>query len=350
MNESVPFLWKGNLSDVEETVSKVKKGKCELVCKSAGGRNIYLVSYGKENVINTKANYNSACGGQDISCYADKSSKNYRKTLFLIGNVHGGEFEGTVAINNLISIMETGADISGKDFSRLREGLEKYNLLIIPSINPDGRSRVPFDSLVGEPLEVMRHYNQGTWKTGGLCNWPDCKKVHPIKEASDYLGGYFNDDGINLMHDNFFLPMAKETKVLMKIADKYAPDLTVMLHGGANCRNLMIKPAYCATHIYEEIACLEKIWQEKCERESLRYRQRAREDESSNPPTSFNLASALTHICGAPCVTYETNQGLDYGEEIYSYAEIYRHHMVLFESILSFFELGIKNNNEVTIK
>lgn len=343
MKDGIPNYWKGNLADVTNMISTVKKGTVSQLCKSAGNRQIYLIHYGEDNDLKRTANFNSACGAMDAKCYADKSSVNYKPTLLLIGTIHGAEFEGTVAVNNLISIIETGRDISGKAYIDMQEAFLKLNLYIIPCINPDGRSRVPFDSIVGLPLETMRKYNQGTWKSGELCNWPECKKIHPIKKDCEYLGGYFNDDGINLMHDDFFNPMAEETKALLKLAAKIAPDLSVMLHGGANCRNLIIKPPYSPSYVYEEIDKLENIWKEKCDNNKLRYRLRNRENESTYPPVSFNLSSALTHVCGAPCITYETNQGLDYGDEICSYDEIYLHHILLFESIAKYLNL-IKYN------
>ncbi len=48
------------------------------------------------------------------------------------------------------------------------------------------------------------------------------------------LGAYFNDDGINMMHDDFFSPMAAETEAILKIDRTEAPDLTVSLHSHAN--------------------------------------------------------------------------------------------------------------------
>ena len=49
-----------------------------------------------------------------------------------------------------------------------------------------------------------------------------------------YLGAYFNDDGINMMHDDFFSPMAEETKAILDIARTEAPDMTVSLHSHEN--------------------------------------------------------------------------------------------------------------------
>lgn len=93
---------------------------------------------------------------------------------------------------------------------------------------------MPVDTLIDVPYERFVYYMQGTWKDGTLCTWPDCKAVHPIKDASGYLGSYFNDDGINFMHDNFFAPMARETAALLELSELESVDFHVSLHGGAN--------------------------------------------------------------------------------------------------------------------
>ncbi|WP_236286646.1 hypothetical protein [Paenibacillus allorhizoplanae] len=46
------------------------------------------------------------------------------------------------------------------------------------------------------------------------------------------------------MHDNFFLPMAQETRTLLELADVEVPDLTVQLHGGANNANHFVEIHY----------------------------------------------------------------------------------------------------------
>ena len=57
-----PF-WKSRLSDVDAVVKDVKKGSARILGKSAGGRDLHLVTYGEKNDLNSAANYNSACGG-----------------------------------------------------------------------------------------------------------------------------------------------------------------------------------------------------------------------------------------------------------------------------------------------
>ena len=68
----LPDFWKSNLKDIDEVVASVKKGRV-TTSYSAGGRPVYLVEYGKANDYSYRtANFNSAAGAHDITCYADK--------------------------------------------------------------------------------------------------------------------------------------------------------------------------------------------------------------------------------------------------------------------------------------
>ena len=308
-----------------------------MLGQSAGGRNIYMFFYGKKNELGRTANLSSALGARNPAFYADKDAEDYRPTVFLAGGIHGAEFEGSMAVLNFIKIMETGTDFAGMPHADLQAVAEEVNLMLVPFCNPDGRARVPFESMAGKSLKDLRYYDQGTWKeNGALCGWPDCKAAHPIKGAADFLGGYFNDDGINLMHDNSFLPMAEETKILYRLTEEYAPDFTVLLHGGDNCEaNYFLKPAYAPLCVKKTIMEFEERFEAECTRRGLRFEVRTVDcGENEAVPAPFNLTSALAHLCGASCVTYETNQGLEGMENPpFTADEIYRLHLLLFEKL-----------------
>lgn len=337
--ETIPVYWKTTLQDVEETLKLVKKGTVTLAAKSAGGRPIYMVEYGKSNLPKRTANISSALGAADMSCYADKSVADYNPTIFLVGCVHGGEFEGTSAMLNLIKLIETGTDYAGNTNEDLVQLAEKTHLILVPMVNPDGRSRVPFNSFVDRTFYELRYYDQGTWKDGSLCDWPDCKKVHPIKEYVDYLGAYFNDDGVNMMHENFFGTVSSGTRLVLDICDEEAPDFSILLHGGSNTTNCMLPPSYASYNSKKEVHELELVVDQACRQEGVRYLVWGiREPEKKEVPVSFNLPSAMHHCCGTPAVTYESNQGLvDDGDVIYGYEEIYKAHMILFSETMRFY-------------
>ena len=337
---NVTSYWKSSVSDVGSIVSKIKRGKVVKSTLSAGGREVSLLLYGEKNNLYRTANLSSALGASDRKCYADKTHSDYRPTLLLVGCIHGGEFEGTMALLNLISILETGNDLKGEPNEFLYKAQERINFLIIPCMNPDGRARIDFDSMVGKSFEELRFYNQGTWKDGSLCNWPDCKKIHPIKEYCDFMGAYFNDDGINFMHDDFFGKKAAETQLLFDTVDEFVPDLTVLLHGGTNCVSGILKPSYTPEWIKEKLMNLEKMVKRRNDELEIPYNITSLNRGENDPtPASFNLISALYHVCGEPCITYESNQGLT-GCKLRGYTpeEIYKSHMVLFEESVKFTE------------
>lgn len=332
-----PDFWITRLDEIEDGINAVKLGKVTELRSSAGGRKIYMVEYGTDNVNMGKANLSSALGAHSPKCYADKSAPDYVPTLFLVGCVHGGEFEGTASLMNLIKLIETGTDYSGKRNDRLVELCKKLHLLIIPMANPDGRSHIPFDSFVGHSEYDLRYYNQGTWKDGTLCNWPDCKKVHPIKDYVDYLGGYYNDDGINLMHDFFFGDMSNETRNILDVCSDRAPDFSVLFHGGTNSPTHLTYIGYTSGKSKAMAYDLVQKMRPKYLAEGLKCDKcdwilgNAPDDKPVQE--SFNLPSAMHHCCGTPCITYESNQGIADNGYFEDEADIYRAHSIMLESV-----------------
>lgn len=340
---NLPAFWKNSLKDIDAVVSSVKKGRV-TTSYSAGKRPVYLVEYGTPNDYSYRtANFNSAAGAHDITCYADKSREGVRPSVFLVGAMHGGEFEGTVGILNLISLIETGVDLAGNKYPAFDGIEEKIHLLLIPCANPDGRSRVPVDSYKDMTEEEFRYYSQGTWKDGTLSGWPQCKKVHPIKDALDFLGSYFNDDGVNLMHDDFFNPMSETTKFIMDILDKHVPDVTCLLHGGAGSVQHILKPNFVPYYYREEVHKIMLRLAQRCRANGLEMAETGLPAIEDKPPFMFNAVSAYIAKCGTLCFTYESNQGIGGATCCYTPAVIYKHHMLLFEECMEYAAEYIEN-------
>jgi hypothetical protein len=332
--------WRTTLDDVSECLSGVKLGNTDVLCRSAGGREIGYVTYGEKPDFAGTANYNSACGALNTRFYADKSGR--PPVVMLVGAVHAQELEGTAALINLISMLETGKDLRGHDGSLaiqnkpLRDLVfeNKIRLIIIPILNVDGRVRCQPDSMLGMTNDELRYWGQGTWKDGSLCGWPECKSVHPIKNAAGFLGAYYNDDGINLMHDDFFNPMAKETSALLRLAANEAPDYIILLHGGSNSTNELLQSSYVPLFIKKKLLKLAERIAEYAKSEDMpsHIRQPKQEDF---PPPSFNLASALHHVCGGVSATYESNQGLA-EKNCFTAEDILKQHYLLFRGVFEF--------------
>ncbi|KRE98467.1 hypothetical protein ASG89_05555 [Paenibacillus sp. Soil766] len=330
-------FWKSTLTDIEECLSNVTKGTVKHLVSSAGGRDIHCVEYGAKEDFGRKANYNSACGAKNPEHYARKGPDN-KPVLLIVGGIHGGELEGITAVLNLIKLLETGEDYRGKRYEYLIEHAHRFRLLLIPCMNPDGRARLPIDTLIDVPEEKVVYYMQGTWKDGTLCRWPDCKSVHPIKDASDFLGSYFNDDGVNLMHDNFFAPMARETSALLSLADDEAPDFTILLHSGAN-NNVHLPPIY---HIPKWVMQKHQSFNLQLESAYAKHEipystlDQIMVDEGKYPFPAINLTSAIHHVCGGLSITFESNTGMDAPPPKYTAHEILDSHLILFEEMLKF--------------
>jgi len=315
-------------------LKRIQKGKVSRLCLSAGGRPVEYVSYGERVDYERKANYSSACGAKDPRFFANREGK--RSTILLIGATHGQETEGVMALMNLISLLETGVDLRGKKVPEILKPLEENapRLILIPIYNIDGRSRCVPDSMLEEAPESLRYHGQGTWKDGSLCGWPDCKAVHPILEKAGFLGAYYNDRGVNLMHDNFFSPMAEETRALLCLCDEEAPECVIGLHGGSNCINFLMQPDYVPLETKEGVFRLAEAVARRQKEKGLAYRVCPVKEEIPSPPPSFNLTTALHHVCGAVSSTYESNEGLS-SPGAFSAEEILAHHYCLFASLFS---------------
>ena len=336
-----PIFWKTTLAEVNESLGSIKRGTVRTAGKSAGGRDVWLVEYGDKQDFDGQANYSSACGAGDPKCYADKTGK--KPVIFIVGAVHAGEMEGIAALLNLVSIIETGKDYLGNTNKFLQDCINNCRLVIIPVANPDGRARIPIDTMHGLPVEDFRHYGQGRWKDGTLYGWPGCKKIHPIKNHVSYLGSYYNDDGINMMHDNFFGETASETKAVMQTAELEAPDFTILLHGGGNMIPAILETDYAPMFIKQKIRDLSLQIKEAAVQANLPYSATGISEDKFNPPKSFNLASAIHHHCGSTAFVYESNQGIDYGdkaqeswETLLTYEQILSEHYMLFEQTVRF--------------
>jgi len=333
----LPDFWRGRAEDIQESVERVSKGKVETIARSPGGRNIYLVSYGERDDFASQANYNSACGARNPSYYARKTDKT-KPVIFFLGPVHGQEMEGIAGLVNLIHIAETGTDLRGRSWESLAGNLSKCRVLIVPCGNPDGRARCPLDSFVGIGAKTMAHYGQGSRKDNTDYGWPGTKQRHPMKDDVGFLGAYFNDDGINMMHDEFFNPMAEETKAIMKVAQDEAPDYIPVLHshGGAP---VVLQATYVPHYIKVKIQQFANQLAERYESAGLPNNRLPDpgEDGTTFPPPPFNLTSALHQVCGGMSFTFECSHGLkepDYPQ--LSHDQILDIQLILYDELLKF--------------
>ena len=338
-----PDYWKTRLDEVDSIMKTVQKGKVSVITKSAGGRDVYLVEYGEKQDFHRTANYSSAMGAGSSKHFADRSGK--KPVVLLIGAEHGGETEGTAAILNFIQMIETGKDFRNYINPFLAECINNCRLLMIPVANPDGRARMPFDTFHGMNYEQFRHWGQGRWKDGTLCEYPACKTIHPIKDHVSFLGTYYNDDGINIVHDDFFGEKANETRAIFEISERESPDVTIHLHGGGSVINEIDHADHMPLYAKEWVQELKMRVKAETDKLGLPSLINQIRKEDFCPPRTFNLFSALHFLCGTISILYESNQGLNLTgereldpawETVFSFEEILILHYVLFEQTIKF--------------
>jgi len=316
-NENVPGFFKSKLSDIDNEVANIKRGSIKVITKSPGGLPVYAIYYGEKENFFSQANYNSAVAAGNPAFYA-KKTKETKPVVFFIGPVHGHEVEGIAGLVNLIHIAETGKDYRGKEWASLKSNFEKCRVIIIPCANPDGRRRCPYDSFIGINSDVMHKYGQGTHKDGTLWGWPQTKSLHPMKGDVGILGAYYNDDGINIMQDEFFLPMAEETKSILRIARDEAPDISISLHS-YEIPPSILQSNYLPLFMEKRVVGLAVQLNKYYKSAGLPYIQDMPEelpekayveDQSFPPRKTFNLIGALHHVSGTMALTFECSQGL----------------------------------------
>src|SRR5690349_816558 len=231
----IPVFWKTTLGEVSDFLEKnVRKGKVEIIGKSAGGRPIRAVFYGSAREGKGTTTFSGSLGFRDVRAYR---GPDHDKTVFLgMSAVHGGEFEGIVGTVNLISVLETGKDLRGKEWPEIVAAAAAIDrLIVIPVMNPDGRDRVPLrmEKYTDTSYQIHEFFNTGGKPDHSLIGWPDVKEFIPLDfKKTSFPGGYPNDAGVNLMHDDFFGKRQPETNALFDLVANEKPDIILNMHTG----------------------------------------------------------------------------------------------------------------------
>jgi len=306
----VPDFWIGDVAELPQRFDHLARGQTTVVAVTPGGRPVHLITYGDRENVAHHANFNSAIGAQEPAAYMDKAARK-KPVIFFIGPVHGHEVEGLTGLVNLIQVMETGRDLLGRDQERLRQLGDGCRLLIAPAGNPDGTARFEPRMLLGMESDDLRFWGQGTWKDDTFCDWPGCKRQHPMTgDNVGFLGCYFNNAGINPMHDEFFAPMGPEAPAFLKVAKAEGPDLVVSLHSHES-KPAVLRPAYLPTEVQQDILSLARECYALMDQRALPHAEPFEVSaEGGKHPESFNLTSALYHVSGAGSFTFECPHGI----------------------------------------
>ena len=223
-------FWRTHVRDIEEFGKTLRKGRMRELTKSAGGRPVYAIEYGEKPKIKRTANWASAmAAGRPEAFFGDTGGRT--RGIVAIAGIHGAEVEGVMGIVNLASVLETGRDLAGNERKEIARAAEGLRIVLVPLANPDGRERLPIEDLIGGSLEDHHLYCQGRYADGTLMEHPDCKKLHPMPKEVEFLGGYFNDDGVNIQADCEFTNfLARETKALCELVVEEVPEAVANMH------------------------------------------------------------------------------------------------------------------------
>jgi hypothetical protein len=244
--DTIPPFWVSTVDEVSAFLtSRVRTGKIEIIGTSAGGLPIRAVAYGQPRQGRGTSTFSGSLGFRNVRAYR---GPDHEKTVYwAMAAVHGGEFDAIVGIVNLLSVIETGKDLRGKAWPGIAAAAAKLDrLMLIPILNPDGRARIPLrmaahrEGAAGQA--VQEYLNTGANADGTLLGWPQVKEFIPLDFArTAFPGGYPNDAGVNIQHDDFFGRRQPETQALFDLAARERPDLVLNLHTGVGLNDYFMR-------------------------------------------------------------------------------------------------------------
>lgn len=314
--KDIPPFWITTTSEVNDYIkNNVRKGTFRTIGYSAGKRPIQAVFYGSPREGTGTTTYS---GSEAINNIGKFRGKDNNKTVYMcLAGVHGFELEGIMGAVNLISVFETGKDLNGNSWPQIESLLDSIDrIIIIPMLNPDGRARIPIrmESHKGHNPDayiVHEYLNTGGIKNGKIIGWPDVKEYIPMDFSDfEFPGGYPNDNGVNIMHDDFFGYVQPETRALFDLVAIEKPDLIMNMHTGVHRDDyfMRILPIEYDLGYLAVFKGLYTAVHTKLTKEGLKKTsdiQKEATPEVKKGKLSYNLNTALNLHCGALCVTVE---------------------------------------------
>ena len=307
--KDIPSFWVNTVDDVAEFLYRqVKKGQIEIIGYSAGGRPVRAVVYGKARQGKGTSTFSGSLGFRDVKAYR---GLDHEMTVYWgMAAVHGFEIEGITGMVNLISVLETGKDLRGKAWPEITELTAKIDrIILIPIVNPDGRARVPvrLNEYQGTDETVHEYLNTGGNPDGTIIGWPQIKEYIPLDFGKPvFPGGYPNDAGVNIQHDDFFGKKQPETQALFDLAARERPDLIINMHTGAVHMN-MHRP-FCEPVLSAVFDSLYRYVHRRLTAENLQETKNI--ERETNPRRAaigaYNIDTSLNLHCGALSVTVES--------------------------------------------
>ena len=117
---TAPAHYPTTLAAVDAALSSASKGSASVVGRSVGGRDISCISYGELEPIEHTANLSSALSGRQPEAFFGAQPRQ-KPVMLITAAAHGAEMESIAGVLNLISVLETGADLKGETWPDLAE-------------------------------------------------------------------------------------------------------------------------------------------------------------------------------------------------------------------------------------
>ena len=150
------------------------------------------------------------------------------------------------------------------------------------------------------------------------------------------LGGYFDDAGVNMMHDEWSAPMSATTQNLLKLVRNEAPDIVLNCHSHEGVP-FMLPLAYVPAGVEKQLQDFTANYYTQLDRAGIPHKNSLppllSQESTSALPQALNLTSMLYHTGAALPMTFESPHGLsDQSGGMFSYQQILDLHHVLVET------------------
>ena len=331
----VPKFWKSDWAEVNAYLDGVRDAQVWEIGRSQGGRPIRAVAYGGKEPIERRTSLYSAQLARHLEGFFDPGKRS-RPVIVIISTIHGGEVEGCVSCVNLSSLLERGTDLRGRKWGALCNLASEARVVLIPIAQPDGRVRSGVRHLVGATRADMVYYGQGAPKEPGdePVTWEWFLRRHPVPlDEVDFLGGYFNDAGVNIDLDDFFSSQkAPETEALLNLVREETPDCVLVLHAHAPGAYISQPNAFVPQQVQFHQAQIGALVGERLSREGLRPAWRP--SRGPYEPPYFNLPTALHHVSGALPLAFEFPHGVE--TDPFTFDEILDIGLTMFEEVIRY--------------
>ncbi|RIH63756.1 hypothetical protein D1164_17610 [Mariniphaga sediminis] len=342
--ETIPDFWITTNDEILNFLqTRIKKGEVKQLGLSAGGRPIFGVFYGNPRKGKGTSTYSGSLGFRDVQAFR---GPDHDKKVFLgMGGMHGFETETIMGVVNLLSVMESGKDLSGKLRPEITDMIKQLDrIILIPLLNPDGRNRVPIRMAPyrGEDETIIEYLNTGGNPDGTITGWPEVKKQIPFDFSTPvFPGGYPNDAGVNIVHDDFLGNQQPETKLLFDLVKKEKPDLILNMHTGA-VYPLMLRPLLNSSMnaVFDSLfRYVHKGFTENGFQRTNNVEVEADAQAKRPRPMLFSIDAALNFHCGALSVVIETpSHGFSNGKDNEGNPIVFTPEMLLDVQMISYRE------------